>query len=175
MDRKYLRKKIQEVLKAANIEGIGEDVLSMRSIPSNIEELPLALIYTKNETINRFDESPKRYMRNLDVMIEIFVTDNDDECLADSMDDLSRAVEKAIENDREVESCVESIELQSVIYDTAGDGQSPLGSAVLTYQVEYITEPKDKYSHSDFNHADVTWNANGHTDNDTKDSIELNP
>ena len=175
MDRKYLRKKIQDLLKRSNIDGIGEDVFSMRSIPSDIELLPVALIYPKNENIDRFDESPKRYERILNIMIEVIVTDDDDECLSDSLDDLSMQVEKAIEQDIEIEKCVESIELQSVTYDTAGEGQSPVGSAVLNYQIRYITEPRENFSHSDFNTADVTWNANEHTDPDTKDTIDLNP
>lgn len=175
MDRKYLRKKIQDLLKRSNIEGIGKDVFSMQSVPSNIEALPIVLVYPKNENISRFDEAPKRYLRTLNIMIEVILTDDDDECLTDGLDDLSSEVEKAIEQDTEIESCVESIELQSVTYDTASEGQSPVGSAVLNYQIDYITEPRDDFSHPDFNTADVTWNANDHTDPDTKDNIDLNP
>lgn len=175
MDRKYLRKKIQEVLKDANIESIGSDVFSMRSIPSSIEELPIVLIYTKNESINRFDEAPKRYMRSLNVLIEVIVTDGNDECLSDRLDELSSLVEQAIEKDNTIEVQVETIELQSVVYDTEGDGQSPVGSASLNYVVEYITEPRGESLLPEFETADVTWNANQHIDPDTKDLIDINP
>lgn len=175
MDRKYLRKKIQDLLKAANIEGLGTDIFSMRSIPSNIENLPIALIYPNTETITRFDEAPKRYMRSLNVVIEVITLDDNDECLADDMDRLASDVEKAIEDDIEISGCVESIELQSVNYTTVGEGQSPVGSVIMSYQIEYITEPRSKFTHPDFNTGDVTWHANDHLDDDTKDSIDLNP
>lgn len=175
MDRKYLRKKIQDLLKAGNIEGVGKDVFSMRSISSDIEELPIILIYPKNENISRFDESPKRYLRTLTIIIEVISTDNNDEILSDELDRLSSDVENVIEKDLEIESCVENIELQSVIYDTEGDGQSPVGSATLTYQVDYITEPREDGPLSDFNTAGAEWHANDHSDNDTNDEIIINP
>ena len=50
-----------------------------------------------------------------------------------------------------------------------------MGSAVLNYQIDYVTEPRSEYTHADFNQADVTWHANEHTDDDTKDTIALNP
>lgn len=175
MDRKYLRKKIQDLLKAGNIEGIGKDVFSMRSIPSSIEELPVILLYPKNENISRFDESPKRYIRSLNIIIEVITTDDNDEILSDELDRLSADVEKIIEKDTEIESCVESIELQSVIYDTEGDGQSPVGSATLTYQIDYITEPREEGPLADFNTAGAEWHANDHIDNDTNDTIIVNP
>ena len=175
MDRKYLRKKIQDLLKKSNIDGIGQDVLSMRSVPSSVEHLPIALIYPKNESITRFDESPKRYIRSLNIMIEIITTDDNDECLSEQLDDLSAAVEKAIEDDIDIEKVVESIELTSVVYDSEGDGQSPVGSAVLNYQIDYVTEPRSELNHGAFNTADVTWHANDHTDDDTQDTISINP
>ena len=175
MDRKYLRKKIQDLLKTANIDGVGNDVFSMRSIPSSIEELPIILLYPKNEGVSRFDEAPKRYLRSLNIIIELITVDDSDECLSDTLDDLSAAIEAAIEKDVDLESCVESVELTSVVYDTEGDGQSPVGSAVLNYQIDYITESRDDFTHADFNQADVTWHANDHLDDDTKDIIAINP
>ena len=175
MDRKFLRKKIQDLLKKSNIDGIGQDILSMRSIPSSIEHLPIALIYPKNESVTRFDEAPKRYLRSLNIMIEIITTDDNDECLSEQLDDLSAAVEQAIENDTEIEAVVESIELTSVVYDSEGDGQSPVGTAVLNYQINYVTEPRPEFTHADFDTADTTWHANGHTDDTTKDTISINP
>ena len=175
MDRKYLRKKIQDLLKKENIDGIGQDVFSMRSIPSSIEHLPIALLYPKNETVSRFDEAPKRYLRSLNMMIEVITTNDDDECLTEDMDDLAMLIEQAIENDTEIESCVESIELSSVVYDTAGEGDSPIGSVVLNYQIDYITEPRDDFSMADFNNASTTWKVNGQEDDDAQDLIDINP
>lgn len=175
MDRKYIRKKIQEHLKNSNISGVGKDVFCMRSIPSNIESLPIILLYPKNETITKFDEAPRRYIRGLSMMIELITTDNNDECLTDEMDDLTLLIEEAIEKDIELKSCIENLELQSVVYDTAGEGDSPVGSATITYLIEYITEPNIRDSFADFNTAATTWKPNGHEDDSAQDVIELNP
>ena len=175
MDRKYLRKKIQQLLKDANIPGVGQDVFSMRSIPTGVDSLPLILLYPKNETLDRFDEAPKRYRRSLDMIIEIQTVHDDDELLTDEMDDLAAKVEQVIEDDIVIEADVEHIELKTVAYDTEGDGQSPIGAVKMTYEIEYITEPRSEVAHPDFNQADAVWNANGHPDDSTKDTIIMNP
>lgn len=108
-------------------------------------------------------------------MIELITTDNNDECLTDEMDDLTLLIEEAIEKDIELKSCIENLELQSVVYDTAGEGDSPVGSATITYLIEYITEPNIRDSFADFNTAATTWKPNGHEDDSAQDVIELNP
>lgn len=164
MDRKYLRKKVVQVLKDAKIPYIDQDVFSQRSVPSNIDSLPVALVYTKTMQADRFDESPKRYLKDLDVMIEVVTQNDDDECLADEMDDLSILVENAIEDSIELEKCTEYINLKTVINDTEGDGQSPTGSSILTFTIGYVTEPRTAWVLPDLKTIQTTYKANGNED-----------
>lgn len=174
MDRKSLRKKIQTLLKDADLPGVGKDVLTMTSIPSSIENLPVILLYPKNETIDRFDESPKRYRRSLDIIIEIKTMHDTDELLTDEMDDLTSLVEDIIENDTTIEKEVEHIELKSVNFDTEGAGQSPIGSVKMTYEIDYITEPRIDPEFDSFDNLNATWKANAHESDDAQDEIDFN-
>ncbi len=171
MNRKYIRKKIFDLLKNASLPGIGEDVFSMRSVPTSVESLPVALIYPKDELIDRFDESPKRYARALSITIEVISTHDTDDCLTDELDDLAEAIESVIENDTTLELEVESIDLKAVIFDQESDGQSPIGSAKITYDITYISEPRSEGSLPYHDTTHVGWHANEHEDEDTKDII----
>lgn len=141
MDRKYIRKAVQQVLKDFDIPGIGAAVFSQRSIPTNIDTLPIIIIYSNDVQVSRFNEACKDYMKNLSLTIEIITQNDDDELLMDELDDLSLVVESIMENARDLENQLEYINLQSVRYKTEGDGQSPVGSAILTYDIKYYFEP----------------------------------
>lgn len=142
MDRKSLRKKVMSLLKGAAIGDIGEDVFSQRSIPTDVHSLPVALVYIQDVSVDRLDEAPKRYLENAQVVIEVVTKHNDDEQLADEMDDLSALVELAMEGDLELEKELNSMNLVSIFNQTEGDGQSPIGSSKLTYMCEYVREPR---------------------------------
>ena len=172
MDRKYLRKKIVQVLKDANIVGIGQDVFSQRSVPSDVDSLPIALVYTKTLNADRFDEAPKRYLKDLGVIIEIVTKHDDDEQLADEMDDLSLLVENAIELSESLELEVDDVELKSVINRTESDGQSPIGSSILTFIISYITEPREDQTLDDLKTIRTTWQMNGNEDKESVDEIK---
>lgn len=171
MDRKYLRKKVAQVLKDAKIPHIDQDVFTQRSIPTNIDTLPVALVYTKTLIADRLDESPKRYVKDLDVIIEVITQNDNDECLADELDDLSLLAEKAIEDSIELEKCTEYVNLKSVINDTEGDGQSPIGSSILTFTIGYVTEPRTDWIHPDLKTISTTYRANGNEDDTAQDLI----
>ena len=164
MNRKYLRKKVVQVLKDAKIPNIDQDVFSQRSVPSDVDSLPVVLVYTKTMQADRLDESPKRYIKDLDVMIEVVTQHDTDECLADEMDDLSMLVEKAIEDSIDLEKCTEYVNLKTVINDTEGDGQSPIGSSVLTFTIGYVTEPRTDWVLPDLKTINTTYNMNGNED-----------
>lgn len=171
MDRKYLRKKVVQVLKDAKIPLIDQDVFSQRSVPSSIDSLPVALVYAKTLSADRLDESPKRYIKNMDVMIEVVTQHDDDECLADEMDDLSLLVEKAIEDSIDLEKCTEYVNLKTVINDTEGDGQSPTGSSILTFTIGYVTEPRTDWVLPDLKTISTTYQVNGNEDEDAQDIL----
>lgn len=173
MNRKSLRKKIVEVLKAANNPLFGQDVLEQRSVPTDIESLPVILIYSKSTSVDRFDESPKRYLESVDITMECITQHDDDSLLADELDDLAAAVEKIIEDNYYLEENCEFINLKSVMSDTEGDGQSPIGSMRLTYTFGIINEPRQDVVHADLNTLDNNWQMNDNLNNDAKDILTL--
>lgn len=173
MNRKSLRKKVIEVLKAANNDLFGQDVFDQRSVPTNIELLPVILVYSKNTSVERFDESPKRYMESVDITMECVTQHDDDSLLADELDDLAAAVEKIIEDNYYLEENCESINLKSIIVDTEGTGQSPIGSAKVTYTFEIVNEPRQDVIHDDLKTLDNNWQINDNENNDAKDRLTL--
>lgn len=171
MDRKFLRKKVAQVLKDAKIPNIDQDVFCQRSVPSSIDSLPVALVYTKTLAAERLDESPKRYIKDLDVMIEVVTQHNDDEELADELDDLSIAVENAIEDSIELEACTEYANLKSVVNDTESEGQSPTGSSIVTFTIGYVTEPRTNWVLPDLKTISTSYKMNGNENDDAKDTL----
>lgn len=174
MDRKFLRAKVVQVLKDAKIKGIDQDVFSRRSIPTNVDTLPVALVYTKILNAERLDESPKSYYKSLDITIEVPATHDNDECLADLLDDISLDIEAALENSIDLEKCTQSVDLQNVIYDEQPEGGSPIASVKITFTITYFAEPrKDAFVYPDFKTAHTQYNINGNEDGEAVDDIDL--
>lgn len=151
MDRKSLRKKVTEVLKAANIPYIGEDVYSQRSVPSEKDTLPIILVYSKSESIEEFDNSPKSYRKDIDIVFEIVSVADDDEELADGLDDIVLGVEKAIEEDLFLEENCESVQLKSIFTTTESNGSNPIGVTRVQYTFTLITPARSEPELPDLN------------------------
>lgn len=182
MKRKFIRKKIQEVLKGANIGDVGDDVFCRRSTNTEEDELPLINIYTGSEGAERFDEAPKRYKRSLEVTCEIITSENTDEILCDSLDDLSFWTEQAIENDPVLQgweaydkegNCIEDTEVVSVQYDNEGNGNQPIGSCRVTFIISYIEAPITKKVLAPFTGLDTKWEIGDHGTNQAEDKVDL--
>lgn len=173
MQRKSLRKKIVEILKAANNPLFGQSVFPNRSIPSGIDTLPVILVYSRNAPVDRRDESPKSYVINQDIVIECITQDDDDEKLSDEMDDLSDAVIKIIEDDFYLELNCEYINLTSIMSDTEGEGQSPVGSSKVTFAFGLNYNPRQDIILPDLKQLDNNWQMNDNENNDAKDSLIL--
>jgi hypothetical protein len=173
MNRKSLRKKVVEILQAANIPGVEQDVFPNRSIPSNIDRLPVILVYSKNAPVERRDESPKSYIINQDIVIECITQNSDDEKLSDELDDLSDAVIKAIEDDFFLEENCEEVSLTSLITDTEGEGQSPAGSTKVTFTMAINYYPRLDIVHDDLKELDNNFKINDNQNNDAKSRVIL--
>jgi len=144
--RKKIRKAIESHLKRSKILNVGDDIFSRRSIPTEHEALPVILIYPKTEGVDRNDHSPKSYQRILSLELECITTADDDNDLADELDDLAQCVEDSMEEfetlqgPKDPNCLLNQLDLNSVVYDTEGEGFSPVGSVKLTYNLEYYTE-----------------------------------
>jgi hypothetical protein len=182
MKRKYLRKKIQEVLKAAKIPGVDQDVFCRKSSSHDDGELPYICIYSNTENAQRFDESPKRYKRSLEIVIECITAHDTDELLCDEMDELSYHIETAIESDDVLQGfkdfdkeghCVEDTEITSVQYDSQADGSSPMGAVRLTYSITYVDKPVTQKVHNTLNTVETQWEIGDHEENKAIDLITI--
>lgn len=181
MIRKFIRKRIQEQLKAAKITGVDQDVFSRKSTVHDDQGLPIINIYPNTESVQRFDEAPKRYKRSLDVVIEAVTTHDTDSELADELDFLSYEIEKAIESDKILQGIngspegyyFEDTELTSIQYDTQGDGSSPFGAVRLSYSVSYVDRPYTEIIYNNFETVDSQWEIGDHGDNKAQEQFEI--
>lgn len=154
--RRAIREKVQAILKGRT--PAGDSVFVSRAIPSDTEYLPVVLIYTTGERVNDFDESPKRYRREMSLLIECIVAGDDDEDLDDKIEILADAVEALIEDDdqlgmKEVNGTV----LSATEFTQDAKSASPVGRLALQYTVTYFIEAIAEKTFDDFKGADVDW------------------
>lgn len=173
MNRKSLRKELVDILKTANICGVNGNVFPNRSIPSNIDTLPVILVYSKNAPIDKRDESPKSYLINQEMVIECITQHDDDSKLSDELDDISDAVIKAIEDSFWLEDNCEDVTLTSLITDTEGTGQSPAGSTKVSYTMSLNYYPRQDLVFDDLKSLDNNFSMNDNQNNDAKSITEF--
>lgn len=173
MTRKSLRKKIVEILKAANNTMFGQNVFPNRSIPTNVDTLPVVLVYSRNAPVDVRDESPKSYIIQQDIVIECISQHDDDGKLSDEIDDISEAVIAIIEDSFELEENCEHVTLSSIMMDTEGEGQSPIGSVRITYSIGLNFVPRQSLILDDLFELENNFKMNDNENNDAKDVIEF--
>lgn len=170
--RKYFRKRIIDLLTSAQIATVGDNIFSWRSIPDDIHDLPVIIVLPKEEISSAFDESPKSYRKELEMVIEIKTVGDSDESLIDELDDLSELVEDLIEADFELESKA-LMNLSSVQYQTEADGQSPVGSVILTFVIIYKTEARKPATLDELKSIASKWNVNDNDEVSPQDVIDF--
>ena len=182
-ERKRIRKKVIEILKEARIPNIGESVFSQRSVPTASEDLPVINVYVKSESVERFNQSPKTYKRNLQIELEINTVHNTDDELSDELDDLSQSVEDALEDAVDIlfamkdskgnEDLINDYDLLSALYDIEGAAQNPYGSVRMIYDFEYFTDEDRPKILPDLKSIKTTIKVNGREENDATDIAEF--
>lgn len=140
--RMAIRKRIVEMLKERGTNA------GSRVYPTMIKKLfpdilPCILIYTRSETSEVYDESPKSYKKTLTLGIECVAEKN--EQLDDVLDTLSGQVEAILAeeqylHDADGEPMAEEVLLKTVENVIAGDGDIPAGAAIMTVEVTYIED-----------------------------------
>lgn len=115
-----------------------------RTLPTKTDEpsaLPIILIYSLDEDVKRFNQAPKNYRRNLTINIECIDGGSDDDELDKRLEVLAETVEDLMEQDERLGlSEVNFLELTGAAYQASPDGESPFGSLILTYNVEYFRD-----------------------------------
>lgn len=179
-ERKRIRKKVVEILKASNI--VGKDVFAQRSVPTDHKSLPVILVYQKNESSELFSTSPKVYERNLLLELEIQTTHDTDDELADEMDDIAQQVEDVLEgtdflynmiSDNKDGRLINEYMLQSSLYTTEGNGESPTGSVKIIYNFQYFTDEDRPRVLDTFKTMLSNFKIDDNINNDAKDVAEF--
>lgn len=176
--RRQIKEHIRDSLKGET--RAGEHVFIGQSGPSWVEDLPVILIYTPTESISRYNESRKDYLKTLSVSIELIDKGDSDDKLDQNLEELLDKIVRKLELDETLGCLVDSIEQAGVEMQTESDGQSPSGAIVCQWNVFYLEDAirGDDQCLDDFQGADADWkighNNEGH-DGVTDAVDEINP
>lgn len=157
-----------------------ERVSLSRSIPSESITFPLVNVYSVSESVERFDEAPKRYRRRMTLLIECLSSGDDDDKLDLALERLGNQVEILMEKDETLGGLLNKLELAGTDYQQEPDGASPLALLALRYSLEYFDTPSNGEDElSDFNTAEMGWKIKhgDETENEfilANDQIKLN-
>lgn len=177
--RKIIRKKIQEILKGKT--DVGDRILTNQGTPTWDKELPVIIIYPKNESVTMFNQAPRELRKDLEVVLEVIakgpeiLEDIEKPTVEDQLDDILEQIECALSPDQTLGDVTDNHVLTNVDFEFAADGGFLIGHARVTYTVTYVEfSPKsiDKQSGvTDFVTAQVSYKV-GHHDSEPDDQIE---
>lgn len=178
---KLAKRRMKEFVKSALIgkTDAADRVFIGRSVPTQTEDLPVLLIYSTGENVSRFNEAPKNYQRNMNLLVECIVAGNDDDDLDIKMETLAEKVETILENDETLGGIANKLELSGSDYQSEPDAQSPIGNLALRFNVEFYTDAiREGVCLDTFKGADVDWKIGHHagpSDNvvDAEDKIDV--
>lgn len=137
----HVRKQIREYFgtQLTGLTTTGSNVFQSRVDPMVSAKLPAIIIYTTSESSEEVSFSAKRIQqRSLTVNVEGYVravTDFDDK-----LDLISEESETAILDDPTLGGLAINTELTSTDITYSGDGEQPVGTIRLTFEVQYRTE-----------------------------------
>jgi len=137
----HVRKTIREYFgtQLTGLTTTGANAFESRVYPMQSAKLPAILIYTTSESSEEQAFSSKRVQnRTLSVEVEGFVRaiSNFD----DTLDLIAEEVETAILDDPTLGGLAINTELESTTANYSGDGEQPVGTIRLTFEVQYRTE-----------------------------------
>lgn len=106
-------------------------------IDAGTEQFPLLLVFTRNERSEVFDESPRRYRRTAEVLVEGTLNAGDQS--DDALDDLAQEIENAVLVDDTLGGLVNDTKLTNTAMVLGSNGRKVIGGVTLTFEVEYFT------------------------------------
>lgn len=144
--RKLIRHAVSEILKGRTLAG--ERVFPSRTAPLWPKyELPAIMVYCGTEGIEVWQESPREYLRTLELRIECVAELSGD--ADDIIDDLGDTVERTIgRSDRlfyAKEHLVSDIVMTGQQIEFRDDGAAKVAALIMTYQATYRTREPDEY------------------------------
>lgn len=141
-----------------NTTSVGSNVFRNRVRPIFQGELPAIIIYTREETAEIFDESPRRLKRNLQLVFEIET--KADNTLDDKLDFIAGEIEAKVNNNQTLGGVLSDIILKSTRMQLLAEGDDLHGACELTFDCEYFTDEVFTGTLDDFVTADITYDLN---------------
>ena len=135
----HKRDEIREAVKTAIIRGedLGIPIHSNRLTPIMEAELPVIVIRTPKETSQLFAQAPRILDRRLELVVEVLVKGDGTDV---SVDEIAQKVEGAINRSRFLDGLSSQHTLVESELAIATDGDTPIGSLKLKYEVRYLTD-----------------------------------
>lgn len=153
-----IRQAVKDILSDQTVAG-SQIFLGRTSDPEHTE-LPAIFIYADSEGVARFDESYKRYRRNLALKIELINRAETDEDLEYQMEVEAEKIEYLIEQNEfgKFNGLINKLSLTGVQYNRANDGQLSFASVVLEYDFEMMVYAlPDGLDLDAFKEVDIEW------------------
>lgn len=132
------RKAIRDAL-VAMLSGeteAGTNVYANRSTSLWQSELPAIMVYTEAESAEPRDLSSRRYIRTLQLRVELKAEAN--ATVDDTLDDLATEVEEIIDEDQSITGTVLSTLLTNTELSVDADGEKEIGICTLNFECKYI-------------------------------------
>ena len=137
----HVRKQIRSYFETqlTGLASIGSNIYESRIYPLVQAKLPALIVYTSSEDVEEVSfSSYVSQERKLTVTVEGYVR-----ALAnfdDSLDQIAVEVEEAILDDRTLGGLAKDCQLASISTQFSGEGEQPVGTIVLSFQVTYRTQ-----------------------------------
>lgn len=137
--------KIRHVIRDLLVNGktlAKANVFVSRTTKFDHKELPAILIYPDSERIRLFDQAPKRYARNFALKIEVIGIGTTDDELDTQLESIGEQIENLLEanedNAKTLKPLTNYVQLTGSRYSFEGEGQTPIGSLILDYDIEFL-------------------------------------
>lgn len=144
--RQLIREAAKTMLVGKTIAG--QNVASSRPNPlsqapsahGGTDELPAVIIYTRTTKSEVFDESPRRYRHEAELVVECALEIQPGEELDDQLDGIEQQVVDALLADDSLGGIAEDLMLTGSTNTIADAGEKLLGAVIITFQAVYFTD-----------------------------------
>lgn len=176
--RRAIRERVKEILDGKTPAGAA--VFISRSLPTDAEAMPAIGIYITGETVERFNEAPKDYRRDVSLLIEVNLAADTDDELDDKREIFADIIEDILERDETLGGIVDSLWLNGTEFAQDSGGEIPVGKISILYTVRfYLDAQLPSEDLFEFQGADVDWRIKRPeqtpTTVDAEDEINVQP
>lgn len=137
--RKQIRDKVETLL--TGLSTTGSRVYSTRLYRTETANLPCLLIYTKSEPVSVDSLHPRRYERQLELVVDGIASATSN--LDDTLDAIGLEVEEALAANQSLDGLAKDTVFTGSEIEFNAEGQQPVGTIRLTFNVFYRTAATD--------------------------------